>query len=163
MVGPAGDSGSALIASAFATYSEGAHFCEIPAGGSRFHPGRTREPFLPLARFRMDGKAVFRLVGEKLPAFVQGLLEAAGLGIEEMAAVVPHQASRHGLDYVRRRLGIPRERLVDIFADRGNQVGASLPSALDAAIRGGRLRRGQHALLLGSGAGVSLGGAVLCY
>jgi 3-oxoacyl-[acyl-carrier-protein] synthase-3 len=53
--------------------------------------------------------------------------------------------------------------MVDIYADHGNQVSASLPSALHAAIAAGRLRRGGHALLIGSGAGVSLGGAVLCY
>ena len=55
------------------------------------------------------------------------------------------------------------DRLVDIYAAHGNQVGASLPSALHAAIESGRLQRGDHALLLGTGAGISLGGMVLCY
>ena len=53
--------------------------------------------------------------------------------------------------------------MIDIYADHGNQVAASLPSALDAAIASGRLKRGDTALLLGSGAGVSLGGVVMRY
>jgi 3-oxoacyl-[acyl-carrier-protein] synthase-3 len=163
VLGPAGESGSALLASAFATYSEGVHFCEIPAGGSRHHPSRVDEPFLPLSRFRMDGKAVFRLAATHLPGFLAGLLATAGVGMDEISVVVPHQASRHGLEYLRRQLGVERERIIDLFAGQANQVAASLPSALDAAIRSGRLRRGETALLIGSGAGLCLGGAVLHY
>lgn len=158
-----GDTGSALLASAFATHSEGAHLCEIPGGGSRHHPGRIDEPYLPLAHFRMDGKAVFRLAGERLPAFLDGLLAAAGVRLADIPVIVPHQASRHALQYLRRRFRLRREQMIDLFAEQGNQVGASLPSALDAAVRSGRLRRGDTALLVGTGAGVHLGGVVLCY
>jgi 3-oxoacyl-[acyl-carrier-protein] synthase-3 len=163
VLGPAETNGSALLGSAFATYSEGAHLCEIPAGGSRHHPCRITEPFLPLSLFRMDGRAVFRLAAEHLPGFLDGLLASSGLSLDEIPIVVPHQASRHALDYLRRQLGVKRERIVDVFAGQGNQVAASLPSALDAAIRGGRLRRGQTALLIGSGAGLCLGGVILRY
>jgi 3-oxoacyl-[acyl-carrier-protein] synthase III len=163
VIGPAEHTGSSLLASAFETLSEGAHLCEIRAGGSRYHPGRVEEPFLPLAHFRMDGKAVFRLAGERLPAFLTRLLTAAGLKLSEIPLVVPHQASDHALQFLRRRFGLRREQVIDLFAERGNQVGASLPTALDAAVRSGRLRRGDPVLLLGTGAGVHLGGAVLCY
>jgi 3-oxoacyl-[acyl-carrier-protein] synthase-3 len=163
VVGPGEGTGSALLASAFATYSEGAHLCEIPAGGSRHHPERVDGPFLPFARFRMDGKAVFRLAGERLPGFLDGLLAAAGVRLAEIPVVVPHQASHHALQYLRRRFRLRREQMIDLFAEQGNQVGASLPSALDAAIRSGRLRRGDTALLVGTGAGIHLGGLVLCY
>ena len=163
VLGPAEESGSALLASAFVNYSAGVHLCEIPGGGSRHHPSRIEEPFLPLSRFRMDGKAVFRLAAEHLPGFVAGLFAAAGVGLDEISVVVPHQASRHGLDYLRRQLGVARERMVDLFTGQANQVAASLPSALDAAVRSGRLRRGETALLIGSGAGMCLGGAVLRY
>jgi 3-oxoacyl-[acyl-carrier-protein] synthase-3 len=186
-----------ILASAFATYSEGAHLCEIRAGGSRHHPSRTgqdvtsaaappmvpgaasdrasgtstiaigttRRPadYLTLAQFRMDGQAVFHLVARHLDEFVDALVRGAGLGRDDLTLVIPHQASHLGLRYLTRRLGFARDRVVNIYADHGNQVSASLPSALHAAIRGGRLRRGDTALLLGSGAGVSLGGIVLRY
>ncbi len=164
VVGPAapGDR-SALLASSFATLSEGAHTCEIPGGGSRHHPGRIEGPYLPLTLFRMDGKAVFRLAAENLPGFLDALLAAAGLSLAEIPIVVPHQASLHALQYLRRRFGFRPEQVIDIFAERGNQVGASLPSALHEAIRSGRLRRGDPALLIGTGAGVQLGGLVIRY
>jgi 3-oxoacyl-[acyl-carrier-protein] synthase-3 len=154
---------SAILASGLTALSEGAHYCEIKGGGSRHHPSRISTDFAPLAQFEMDGKAVFRLVGKYLPSFVDRLMRCAGLNISDLAVVVPHQASAHALRYTRRRLGIARDQLIDIYADHGNQVAASVPSALHHAIASGRLQRGQHALLIGSGAGVNLGGTVLCY
>jgi 3-oxoacyl-[acyl-carrier-protein] synthase-3 len=91
------------------------------------------------------------------------LLAAAGVGLDGISVVVPHQASRHALQYLRRLLGVERGRMIDLFAGQANQVAASLPSALDAAIRSGQLRRGETALLIGSGAGLGLGGVILRY
>jgi len=163
VVGRSNDTTSAILSSSSQTFSDGAHYCEIKGGGSRFHPSRIDEPFAPLATFQMDGKAVFRLVGTRLPGFVDEVVSAARLQLSDLAVVVPHQASAHALRYTRRRLRLKAAQMIDIFADHGNQVSASMPSALHAAIASGRLRRGDHALLIGSGAGVSLGGMVLCY
>ncbi|MDB4917866.1 MAG: hypothetical protein JWM95_5510 [Gemmatimonadetes bacterium] len=157
------DTNSAILGSAFATYGEGAHYCEIRGGGSRHHPSRLDEPYSPFAQFRMNGKSVFRLVGQHLETFVDDLMRQSDVRLGDMAVVVPHQASAHGIDYVRRQLGLRDDQIVDIFAEHGNQVGASLPFALHAAISSGRLKRGDRTLLIGSGAGVSLGGVVLCY
>lgn len=164
VVGPAGPGeDSALLASSFATYSEGAHTCEIPGGGSRHHPGRIDGPYLPLTLFRMDGKAVFRLAAERLPGFLDALLGQAGVTLTDIPVVVPHQASLHALEYLRRRFKLRRDQVIDLFAERGNQVGASLPTALHEAVASGRLRRGDTALLIGTGAGVQLGGMVIRY
>jgi 3-oxoacyl-[acyl-carrier-protein] synthase III len=163
VLGPSGDAPATLLATAFETHSQGAHLCEIPAGGSRHHPSRTSEDYQRLALFRMNGKALFRFTVERLEPFLSRLLAEAQVTLDDLALVVPHQASRHALDYLRRSLRLPEDRIVDLFAERGNQVAASLPSALDAAVRSGRLHRGDRALLMGTGAGVSLGGAVLCF
>jgi 3-oxoacyl-[acyl-carrier-protein] synthase III len=158
------DTSPGILASAFATYSDGAHLCEIRAGGSRHHPSRCEnDDYQAMARFRMDGQAVFHLVARHLDEFVDTLLGGANMRRDDVTLLVPHQASHLGLRYLTRRLGFARDRMVNIYADHGNQVAASLPSALQAAICGGRLRRGDTALLLGSGAGVSLGGIVLRY
>jgi 3-oxoacyl-[acyl-carrier-protein] synthase-3 len=163
VLGADDDSEAGLLASAFSTYSDGAHLCEIPAGGSRHHPSRVSGDYLALAQFRMDGPAVFRLVARHLPAFVDALLDAARVPLDDLTLLVPHQASHLAMRHLARALGIARERVIDIYAEHGNQVAASLPSALHIAICSGRLRRGDTALLLGSGAGVSLGGIVLRY
>lgn len=163
VLGAGDDASSCLLASSFATYSEGAHFCEIRGGGSRYPPSRANGDYAALTLFRMDGPAVYQLVARHIDGFVSDLLERAGVDRRELTLLVPHQASHLGLRHVTRRLGFERERVVDIYADHGNQVAASLPTALDAAIRTTRLKRGDTALLLGSGAGVSLGGIVLRY
>lgn len=157
------DESSCIRTSNFQTLSKGVHYCEIPAGGSRFHPERIRQPFEPLTKFSMDGKAVFRLVAGVMESFIDDLLRASERTRHEIAAVVPHQASRLAIDHLRRRLDVPMDKVVDVFDEFANQVGASLPSALHRAISSGRIQRGDDILLVGSGAGVSLGGMVLTY
>lgn len=154
---------SRILAADLATLSDGADLCRIPAGGSRHHPSRVGDDFVRLALFQMDGRAVFRLAAARLPDFVEDLLARAGVDRDQLDWIVPHQASHLALAHLTKRLGFAPERVVDIFADHGNQVAASLPTALDIAIRDGRIRRGQRLLLLGTGAGLSLGGMVLEY
>jgi len=163
IIGPSGQHASRLLAADLNTLSEGADLCRIPAGGSRHHPSRIDQPFAPLTKFRMDGKGVFKLASAHLPAFVERLLAQAGLRRDQLDWIVPHQASHLALAHLTRRLGFAKDKVIDIFAEHGNQVAASLPTALDIAIRDGRIRRGQTVLLLGTGAGLSLGGAVLEY
>lgn len=153
--------GVRILASKLRTYSEGATFCQIPAGGSRHHPSRVADGFLPLTHFAMQGKAVYRLASTHLPGFLDELLSEARLDREQIDWVVPHQASRLAMDHLSRRLGFAADRVIDIFAEHGNQVAASLPSALDIARRDGRIQPGQRLLLLGTGAGLSLGGMLL--
>ena len=157
-----GESG-ALLSSSTVTLSAGVDHCRIPAGGSRYHPRRIDGPIEPLSLFQMDGKSVFRLVAAELPQFAARLLADAGTSMQRIAAVVPHQASQLALDHLSKRLEIPKERLVDIFAQYGNQVSASLPTALHLALSEGRVRRGDQLMLIGTGAGLTMGGMVLTY
>jgi 3-oxoacyl-[acyl-carrier-protein] synthase-3 len=157
---PAG-SGAGILAADLVTLSDGVDLCRIPGGGSRHHPTRIDQPFEELALFRMDGKGVFKLASQHLPGFIDRLLERAGVTRDQLDWIVPHQASHLALSHLTRRLGFRAERVIDIFAEHGNQVAASLPTALDIAIRDGRIQRGQRLLLLGTGAGLSLGGIVL--
>lgn len=162
VLGPAGSGQDMrVLASKLRTYSEGAALCQIPAGGSRYHPSRIDEAFLPLTHFAMQGKAVYRLASTHLPGFLNELLAEAELSREQIDWVIPHQASRLAIEHLSRRLDFAPEKVVDIFAEHGNQVAASLPTALDIARRDGRIRSGQRLLLLGTGAGLSLGGMLL--
>lgn len=159
-----GETGSSRIfSSRLTTHAEGAHLCEIPAGGSRYHPSRIQQDFAPLTRFHMDGKKVFRLAAQTLPAFIGQLLRDCALTLDDIHWVVPHQASQLALAHLGKKLGIDSHKVINIFADHGNQVAASLPTALDIAIADGRIERGHKLLLIGTGAGLSLGGAILEY
>ncbi len=153
--------GPALLAARFETWSDAAHACEIPGCGSRLPPSRYDGDYRDVSSFRMDGKRLYRVAAEHFDRFVGELLGDAGLTLSEIQRVVPHQASLLGMQHVFKRLGVPRKRVEDIFATHGNQVSASLPTALHHALSSGRLVRGDHALLIGTAAGVTLGGAVL--
>jgi 3-oxoacyl-[acyl-carrier-protein] synthase III len=159
VLGPAVD-GERILATRFATYSSGAELCRIDAGGTRWNvtkPPPSNRDYL----FHMDGIGLMRIVAKRLPTFIADLLTAAGTDLAGVDVVVPHQASGLGLRFLTERAGVPREKVIDILADHGNQVSASLPTALDHALRSGRLRPGQTAMLLGTGAGVVIGGVVI--
>ncbi len=160
---PNNGSHARILASSLKTYSTGAHFCEIPGGGSRYHPVRIEKDVLPLMKFKMNGKKVFQLAAKHMPAFVEDLLKDANLNINEVDWIVPHQASHLGLEHMTVRLGLDKGKVVNIYSEYANQVAASLPTALDIAIRDGRIQRGQRILLLGTGAGLSIGGVILEY
>lgn len=152
---------SALLGYRLETYGDGTELCALEAGGTRLRPQDDLEDFLARAHFRMDGPGVFKATARRFPAFLDKLLDTCGVAPAAIDLVVPHQASAAALDHLRRAFPAAEGKVVDIFADHGNQIAASLPSALHAAIQSGRLHRGDLALLIGTAAGVSLGGAVL--
>jgi 3-oxoacyl-[acyl-carrier-protein] synthase-3 len=157
------DGSSAILASRFEVHSEGAYLCEIRSGGTLLDIRDDPEAFRAGAMFRMDGEAAYRVAARHLPNFLQVLLTDAGVTVADLAAVVPHQASAAGLLHVRRLCRIPKNKMIDIFSDHGNQVSASIPTALDVAIRSGTIRRGDIVLVAGTAAGITLGGMVLRY
>ena len=162
VVGPAPEAdGAGCLALEFETWSEGRDACVLAAGGTRINPARPEGIASRDAMFRMDGHAAFRVTGRRLPRFLKRLLAAAAVEREQIDVVIPHQASAQALTHACEILGFAADQVIDIFATHGNQIAASLPTALHHAITGGRLRRGDTALLLGSSAGISLGGAVL--
>ncbi len=151
----------ALLAARFETWSEAAHACEIPGCGSRFPPSRYVGDYRDACTFRMDGKRLYRAVAEHFDTFLAELLADAELDLGAIDRVIPHQASELGMAHVFRRIAVPPDRVEDIFVAHGNQVAASLPTALHHALDSGRLRAGDTALLIGTAAGVTMGGAVL--
>lgn len=150
-----------LIASRLATYGDGSDLCVLEAGGTRMRPHDDLEGFLARSRFRMDGPGVFRATARRFPSFLARLLDDARLGIDDIDTIVPHQASATALEHLKRAIPDGHTRTVDIFADHGNQIAAGLPHALYHARAQGRLTAGSRSLLVGTSAGVSLGGAVI--
>ncbi|MDQ8035352.1 MAG: 3-oxoacyl-[acyl-carrier-protein] synthase III C-terminal domain-containing protein [Bordetella sp.] len=155
--------GSALLATHMETFSEGAEFCRVRAGGTRLRVADDPAAFLAASRFEMSGRATYRLAAQKLPGFMRGLFQRAGVGVGDLACMIPHQASVKALDHLQRALRLPSDALVRILETHGNQMAASIPLALHHAIEAGRLRRGDLFAMVGSGAGLSFAGAVLRY
>lgn len=141
------------------THPQGKALCEVRAGGTRCTPSNGAQPgdFL----FRMDGKGVFRLTSQVIGDFLDDLFDGQPFGRDDIDLIVPHQASHLAMQHIRKRLQLPESRVVDIYATHGNQVAASLPTALHEAVDSGRLRPGMRAMLIGSAAGLTLGAMVL--
>lgn len=154
-----GDGRSGILSYLMETHPEGSDLCEIRAGGTRCNPraGMSDSDFL----FHMKGKQLFRQASALIESFLSRLLAAGGLTLAQVATVVPHQASHLSLEHMRKRLHVTPEALVDIYRYRGNQVAASIPSALHEAAITGRLNADRPVMLIGTAAGLTLGGMVL--
>lgn len=154
-----GDGSTGIRALRLETHPEGFTHCEVRAGGTRRNPRTGDEPNDYL--FRMDGKAVFKLALKTLPPLLTRVLHEARVTLDSLAAIVPHQASHLGMTHIIKRLGFLEERVVNIYPTHGNQVSASIPTALHHAFDSGLLAPGRRALILGTAAGFTAGAAVL--
>lgn len=149
------------VAQVFRTYGDGAELCRLEAGGTRLRPTDGMDRFLAHAKFRMDGPALFRATAHRFPGFLGELLDAASISVADLHCIIPHQASRTALEHLKRSFPDAADKTVDLFADVGNLIATSIPFALATAWREGRLRSGERGLIVGTSAGISLGGAVV--
>jgi len=164
VIGRASDTETARIyGSAMKTYSEGAHYSEIRGGGTMLHPSQYAKGREADFTFDMDGRKIFRLTSQRITGFVEQLLAAVSLKKEQLKAVIPHQASGMAMRIMASKLGFSDQQMVNILAHHGNMIAASIPLALHEAIVHSRIERGDRVLLLGTSAGLSLGGIVLEY
>jgi 3-oxoacyl-[acyl-carrier-protein] synthase-3 len=153
--------GPAVLSALFRTFSSGKDTAYLRSGGTSVRITDGFDALRDGALFHMDPFAIFKCAGRHLPGLLQGVTEAAGTSLDAIDAFICHQASAPALEHLRHLLGDRPERVVDIFADHGNQIAASLPNALHAARRQGLWQPGGQALLLGTSAGISLGAMVL--
>jgi len=110
---------------------------------------------------QMNGKEVFRKAVTVMVESARTSLAAAGLTIDDIALVVPHQANIRIIEAACTRLGIGTDKVSTVLHATGNTSSASIPLALADALDGGRVRRGDLVLLVGFGAGMSWASAVV--
>lgn len=155
---PDGES-SELLAFAQSTWHQGIDLAELRGCGTRAHPNNPdTQPEDNL--FRMRGPRIYKLAVTRVEELVESLLKDAGITTDEIDVLVPHQASGPGLNAIP-RFGFDPDKIVNIVGDYGNCIAASIPMALAHAERTGRLKRGQQVLILGTGAGLHVAGAIL--
>jgi len=110
---------------------------------------------------RMDGRATFRAAVARLSEVTREVTDAAGIGLDEIDLFVYHQANGRILSAVGERLGLDPGRVVDSIATHGNTSAASVPIALDGAVRDGRVGPGSRVFLGAFGAGFTWGGGLV--
>lgn len=153
--------GPGLLARLFETYGEGKDLATLRSGGTRIRIEHGLEALTEGARFHMDAFGIFKAAARRLPEMIDKVLEEAGLTRESVDVIVPHQASHPGLEHARRLMGGDPARVIDIFADHGNQIAASIPTALVEAQARGLLKPGRTVLLSGTAAGISAAAMVI--
>lgn len=143
------------------TYGAGADLAEVKGGGSRRHPNHPDTTSADNL-FHMKGPQLLKLTRRYSRNFLERLQPGLSQGLGDIQLVVPHQASMLGLRLLR-YFGWPDEQVMVVLDRLGNCIAASIPLALYEAVAQGRVQRGDKILLVGSGAGLSLGGIVLRY
>lgn len=113
------------------------------------------------AFLHMDGQAVFKLAVNVLEKVATEALAKAGVAASEVDWLIPHQANIRIMTSTCRKLGLPAERMIVTVDQHGNTSAASIPLALDVAVRDGRIKPGQSVLLEGVGGGFTWGAALV--
>ena len=149
--------GTGIQAVAMKTFPQAYEACQVQVGGTRHDIHDDPKAYQEKAWFRMEGQALYKLTARHIKGFVGQVLEQSGWSMKDVDLVIPHQASRGGIDHAIRLLGLREDQVVDILASHGNQVAASIPTALHTAVVQDRLPSGTKALIVGTSAGVSLG------
>lgn len=109
----------------------------------------------------MNGREIFKFATKVMEESIVDILEKENIKIEEIDAIIPHQANLRIIDYVGKRLGIPREKFITNLQNYGNTSGASIPIALCEAIDDGKVKRGDNIIMVGFGGGLTWGAALI--
>lgn len=131
-----------------------------PGGGTKF--GTTHETIDERMHFfKMKGNELFKIAVRSMAEISTEMLEKAGLTVDDVDLVVPHQANQRITDAVAARLGIAEEKVYSNIARHGNTSSASIPIALDECMESGKIKEGSVVLLTAFGGGVTWGATVL--
>jgi 3-oxoacyl-[acyl-carrier-protein] synthase-3 len=161
LIGAPRRAGARLRSALVQSYGDGVECCQIRAGGSRLPPRASMTEFFGATHFEMNGRLTYKMASELLPDFLKSLWERSASSAAEIDVWVPHQGSGRAISHLQSALKLPADRFVLTLSTHGNQVSASLPVALHRGITEQRIKPGQRIALIGMGAGISIGGAVL--
>ena len=112
---------------------------------------------------KMEGQAVFKLAVGVLEEAALNVLAKTGLQKNDIDWLIPHQANIRIIQSTARKLGLPMDKVVLTVQEHGNTSAASIPLALDVAVRQGQIQRGQRLMLEGVGGGFTWGAALIQY
>ncbi len=137
-------------------HADGSHRDMLKAEGNIRHGAVQGEPFI-----QMDGKSVFKFAVNVLSEVVEEILKENSLQGSDIDWLVPHQANIRIMEATAKKLGLDMDKVVVTVAKHGNTSAASIPLALDTAVRDGRIKAGQNVLLEAVGGGFTWGAVLI--
>jgi len=131
-----------------------------PGGGTRY--GTSHETIdKRMHYFKMKGNELFKVAVRSMADISAEVIQKAGLTIDDIDLVIPHQANQRITDAVAQRLGVPQEKVYSNIAYHGNTSSASIPIAIDECIQSGKIHEGSTVLLTAFGGGVTWGATIV--
>ncbi len=141
----------------FSTYGQYSDLCKLEGGLTRLPAWECRGKDDSRFKFQMKGRELYALSARLLPNELEKFLKSMDMTLGDCDWVVPHQASQAAMNLMSSRLGIPEGKLVNIIRDHGNQVAASIPTALHYLLEKEDFVVAKKVLLIGTGAGFGIG------
>lgn len=154
------DAPGGVLASVMRSDGSGGNLLSIPAGGSHM-PTTNATIEQDLHTIQMNGREVFRFATKVMASATEEVVKKAGLTLDDIALVIPHQANGRIIEAAARGLRMPMERFVVNIDRYGNTSAASIPIALCEAMEHGRIRAGDHLVMVGFGGGLTWGALAL--
>ena len=159
VVGPV-SSGKGILATKIKSDGRYEEQLYAPGGGTKL--GTTHETIdNRMHFFKMKGNELFKVAVRSMAEISAEMLAKAGMTVDDVDIVIPHQANQRITDAVASRLGVPEEKVYSNIAEHGNTSSASIPIAMDECIQSGRIKEGSTVLLTAFGGGVTWGGTVI--
>ncbi|MDI3542637.1 MAG: 3-oxoacyl-[acyl-carrier-protein] synthase [Candidatus Atribacteria bacterium] len=149
-----------ILATYLGSDGGGAHLLELPAGCSRM-PASLDTVNNRLHYIKMNGNEVFKFAVKIMEEASLEVIKRGNVEIDEVSLFIPHQANIRIINSAAKRLSIPEEKVFVNVHKYGNTSSASIPLALDEACREGKIKRGDLVLLVGFGAGLTWGSALI--
>ena len=149
------DKDKGVIASLQRTWSEGAHDTEIRGGLTSYQPKEYSEETKTNFMFDMKGKKILLLSARVIPEMFQEFQEKSGISKDAVDYIIPHQASR-ALPLVMDKLGVSKDKYLNIVSEYGNMVSVAVPFGLAYALEHGYVKEGDTIFLMGTAAGMTV-------
>jgi 3-oxoacyl-[acyl-carrier-protein] synthase-3 len=146
----------------FKLYADGSQpdlLC-LPGGGSRY-PASAQSVADGMHFLKLNGREVYKFAVTRIQELIQEAMAACELSMEDVAMVIPHQVNQRIIDSAMRHMNFPPDKMMGNLERYGNTSAASVPIALDEAMRTGRLKPGDKILLVAFGGGFTWASAVL--
>lgn len=156
----ASDQPGGVLSTVLGADGSGGDLLQLPGGGSRYPPSvETLAAKMHYAK--MDGNAVFRFATRIMGEVAAQATEQAGLSLDQISLLIPHQANIRIIETAAKRLKLPPERVFTNLDRYGNTSSASIPIALCEAVEAGRVQPGDHLILVAFGAGLTWAAAAV--